>query len=184
MTTFISMISEVSTATLSNIATAIGMPVAILVFWRSVKKEREDREYGTYDDLDKCYREFLLICIDRLALGVYGADPSFDERGMTAFQQQQREILLLNLISILERAYIMHIKRSAPMRRQWCGWNSYIDDYCWAPSFARAWRDGLGIDFERGFVKFIDAKMKLIWPEYPKGPIESGGQMQPNVGES
>lgn len=32
MTTFISMISEVSTATLSNIATAIGMPVAILVF--------------------------------------------------------------------------------------------------------------------------------------------------------
>lgn len=110
MTTFISMISEVSTATLSNIATAIGMPVAILVFWRSVKKEREDREYGTYDDLDKCYREFLLICIDRLALGVYGADPSFDERGMTAFQQQQREILLLNLISILERAYIMHIK--------------------------------------------------------------------------
>jgi len=159
------MIESISMTFISELATALSLPLAVLVLWQSHVSTRRAQEYGTYDVLDEKYQDFLLLCFENLELGVYGAEPDFNEKSLGSDQAQQREILLLILISILERAYLMYRRRSKPMEKQWNGWNSYIDAYCASPSFARAWLGGLGVEFESEFVSFIERKINLKWPD-------------------
>ncbi len=56
---------------LSYIATILGIPLALLLFWDEKRKERRDREYGTYDALDNKYIEFLQLLLEYPHLDVY-----------------------------------------------------------------------------------------------------------------
>lgn len=48
---------------LSTIVSILGIPIAILVFVNEKRKERRDREYGTYHALDEKYLEYLGLCM-------------------------------------------------------------------------------------------------------------------------
>jgi hypothetical protein len=48
----------------SNIATILGIPIAIILFINEKRKERRDREYGTYNALDEKYLDYLKLCME------------------------------------------------------------------------------------------------------------------------
>ncbi|MGB5157786.1 hypothetical protein [Desulfobacterium sp. N47] len=44
---------------ITSVVTILGLPLAVLLFYLEKRKERRDREYGTYNALDDKYIYFL-----------------------------------------------------------------------------------------------------------------------------
>lgn len=147
------------------VATFIGFPLGVYTLYAMSRREARDAQYQTYDVLDNKYCRFLELCMQNLDLGVYGADLAFDSSRLSPEQKTRREILLLQLISILERAYLMMFREhSIPMRSQWHGWKEYMEDYSVSPAFARDWAD-LGRQFELGFQAFMNQLIARNFPD-------------------
>nr|WP_321409923.1 hypothetical protein [uncultured Carboxylicivirga sp.] len=85
----------------SSIVTILGLPLALYLFYNDKKKERKEREYGTYNALDDKYIHFLEMCLEKPELDVieYSKDECKNNK------ERQEQIMFLILISILERAF-------------------------------------------------------------------------------
>lgn len=138
---------------LSLIATTLGVPIAIAIFFNEKRKERRDREYGTYNALDDKYLDFLNLCLLNMDLGIYEkADKELSEE-----QQLRSNIIFDVLISILERAYLMYQGHSDQIRKsQWVGWNSYIEDWMNYNRFRIAWETLLNSQFDTNFIEYMN----------------------------
>lgn len=153
-------------------ATILGVPGAIIAYLNAKKlereqqvtsrrlemeqreKDREEREYGTYDALDNKYVEFLTLCLQYPELKINeGVDP--ENAGFTEAQQQQRQVILEILICTLERAYLMYNRHKSEIRtEQWRGWELYIEYWMTDKSFRSIWDDP---DFQRQYsASFVD----------------------------
>lgn len=142
----------------SYIVQLLGVPVAIMVFVAAKRKERLDRENGTYDALDAKYQEFLSICLQNPDLPIFDSG-KVTGVGLSDAQEHRLQIALCMLISILERAYLMYRDQRSELRRnQWTGWVGYIEDYCRMASFVRYW-PSLGVQFDSRFVQFVNEKV-------------------------
>jgi hypothetical protein len=120
---------------IEKITQLIGIPVAIIVYGLTKRRERLDREYATYDALDAQYIEYLELCLEHPELDV--ADVPVENDGPEA----RKELLVFSiLLSMMERAFLMYGEKSARIRReQWeKGWAAYIDDWCTRPKFMAA----------------------------------------------
>src|ERR1700744_455726 len=49
----------------------LGLPIAFIQYFRTKKKEKRDREYGTYNALDEKYLEFQKLCLDHPYLNIF-----------------------------------------------------------------------------------------------------------------
>jgi hypothetical protein len=139
----------------SGIVTILGLPLALYLFYNEKRKERKEREYGTYNALDDKYIHFLEMCLEKPELDVieYSVDTQFDKN------ERQEQILFLILISILERAFLMYNDQSTKIKeRQWLGWVEYMKDYCNKENFRKKWPE-LGPQFDKKFVGFMDSLM-------------------------
>lgn len=159
----------------AGLTTIIGIVVALITYIDAKRKEIRDREYGTYDALDRCYTDFLKMCFDKPELGVYGADEYLPDRERTFSGEHQlkRDILWLMLFSVLERAYLMHLDRSKVMERQWHGWDAFVTDHCRNPNFAIAWDDlgggrQDGQQLETQFIGYINKRLRDVQNEESK----------------
>ena len=56
---------------IAHIAAILGIPLALFLFYDEKRKERRDREYGTYNALDDKYIAFLQLCIEHPELNLY-----------------------------------------------------------------------------------------------------------------
>jgi len=139
---------------LSYVAILLGIPAGLCQYYRSVKKEQQDREYGTYNALDEKYLQFLTLCFKHPELDVFEV-PDAAPRPLDETQKKQELIALTMLISICERAFLMYSDQStAVKRRQWSGWDGFIREYCRRENFRRALaRAGGGFDL--GFEEYI-----------------------------
>jgi hypothetical protein len=139
---------------LVKITQLIGIPVGIIVYARNKRKERIDREYGTYDALDQKYIDYLKLCLANSDLDV--ADmPKTNVIALTAEQSHRQTIMFLILLSIMERAYIMYKDKSDAIRQsQWSGWNAYIQDWLKRGNFAAA-LPMLSTEFDVGFCAYL-----------------------------
>ena len=139
---------------LAKITQLVGIPIGIIVYALNKRRERLDREYGTYNALDEKYVDYLKLCLDNHDLDV--ADIPNARIGPLSPEQQHRELVMFSiLIAIMERAYLMYKDKSDAVRRaQWEGWNAYIVDWCHRPNFALA-APGLSQEFDRRFCKYL-----------------------------
>jgi hypothetical protein len=146
-------------AMLANIATFLGIPIALVVFFREKKRERLDREYGTYDALDQKYIEYLELCLKHPDLDVF--DIELKSKKLLTPKQQRRELILLTiLISNLERSFLMYQDQSSKLKRkQWSGWSTYIREWCRRENFRAAWQV-VGDQFDSDFTRFIESTIK------------------------
>jgi hypothetical protein len=138
---------------ISYIVTIFGLPLAVFLFYHERKKERKDREYGTYNALDDKYIHFLELCLERPELDVFDLpmEKNYDKK------KRQIQILYLILISVFERAYLMYRDQNNKIKQmQWVGWVEYIQNYCARESFRAEWPN-LGPQFDKKFVAFIDS---------------------------
>jgi len=148
---------------LSYLAVIIGIPFSIYIFYIEKKRERLDREYGTYNALDERYLQFLELCLENYDLDVF--DVPIENKRRNTQEQERKELILFSiLISIFERAFLMYRDQSTEIKKtQWEGWNHYMQDYCSRENFRRAWKIlGEGEQFEINFVNYMRSIIREI----------------------
>ena len=91
---------------LSYVSILVGVPVGLYQYYRTVKREQQDREYGTYNALDEKYLEFQQLCLEHPELNVFDV-PDSSPAHLSNTQQKQELIVFTMLFSIFERAYLM-----------------------------------------------------------------------------
>jgi hypothetical protein len=136
---------------LSKAVVILGLPIGSYQYFRTKRKEKRDREYGTYNALDLQYVEFQKLCLEHSDLNIFDiADnpaPVLD-----ALQQKKELILFTMLFSIFERAYLLYHR--SERSDQWAGWESYIQSYCERENFLHAWEIS-GKTFDSKFEAFM-----------------------------
>jgi hypothetical protein len=139
---------------LTNIATILGIPIAIIVFLNEKAKERKEREYGTYNALDEKYLEFLRLVMEYPELDMFDI-PLEKKTTLTPEQQIQQIAMFEILISLFERAALMYRDQSDEIKKtQWEGWNSYIEDWAKRTTFQELW-ERRGDQYEKEFVNYM-----------------------------
>jgi hypothetical protein len=114
---------------LSYVVTAIGLPLAIVVFLYEQKKERDNEEEEVYQLLSDNYQDFLKIALDHPDLRLFSAEPTPD---LTQEQREQMLIIFNMLVSLFERAYLLlYEPKMAPKAlRRWSSWEDYMREWC------------------------------------------------------
>ncbi len=143
----------------ARIASIAGIPVAIAVFVFNKSRERFDRRYGSYNNLDEKYLDYLKLCLQNPSLDVFDV-PLSSHRSRP--QDKRKELQMFSmLIAIFERAYLMHrnvIERLVTQRSQWKGWKSYMEDWTSRRNFRLAWKRLSG-QFDKRFESFINDQL-------------------------
>ena len=139
---------------INKLVVILGLPLAYFQFIRTKRKEKRDREYGTYNALDEKYLEFQKLCLQHPYLDVYDIpDPNPGE--LNEEQRKEELILLTMLFSIFERAFLLYSDQSSAIkRRQWIGWDDYIKSYCKRENFLKAWEIS-GNTFDTNFEAYM-----------------------------
>jgi hypothetical protein len=119
---------------LSYIVTAIGLPLAILVFLYEQKKERDGDEEAVYQLLSDNYQDFLKVALDNTDLRLFSAEETLE---LTKDQRERKLIVFNMLISLFERAYLLlyEDKMSSKQARRWSSWEDYMREWCRRPDF-------------------------------------------------
>ncbi|MGH2570459.1 MAG: hypothetical protein ACRDGR_04495 [bacterium] len=113
----------------SYVVTAVGLPLAIVVFFYEQNKERENEEETAYQQLSDSYTQFLKLVLEHpdLKLGSPQATPGLNE------EQRERMLLFFDmLVALFERAYLLIYEddMSEKQRRRWHSWEDYMRDWC------------------------------------------------------
>lgn len=119
---------------LSYVVTVVGLPLAILTYWREQRKERENEDEETYQLLSVAYADFLKLVMENpdLQLRSRRAGPH-----LTPEQQERRQVVFEMLVSLFERAYLLAYDddMDEKQRRRWHSWDDYMREWCRRPDF-------------------------------------------------
>lgn len=149
---------------LSKVIIILGFPIAYLQFIRAKRKEKRDREYGTYNALDEKYLEFQRLCLQYPYLNVFDI-PDTEPNELNGMQKKEELILYTMLFSIFERAYLLYSdQRSKIKKKQWVGWETYIRGYCMRQNFLDAWKIS-GLTFDTDFEEYMNSLIEEFSPK-------------------
>ncbi|MGB3343932.1 MAG: hypothetical protein WBA61_08480 [Aequorivita sp.] len=138
------------------VITIFGVPVAIFLFFTEKRRERLDREHGTYSTLDDKYIEFLKICLEHSELGIYDTNDVKNQE-FTNEQNTQRKIIFEILICLFERAFLMyHDQHDTIKKRQWSGWSSYMKNWMENEAFQILWIDFFNSQYDSKFLEYMN----------------------------
>ena len=157
---------------LQNIIFIVGIPIGLIQFVIASRKEIRDREYGTYDALDQKYLDFQKFCFDNPNLDIFDiADKQ--PKVLTPQEEKQEMIAFIMLYKLFERAFLMYRNQSSGIKKkQWIGWQSYIDDYLERTNFQKYLPNMLGqydIEFDKYIYNRIqEKKFDYTLPEWAK----------------
>ena len=152
-------ISETSQV-FANISTALGIPLAIYLFYQDRKREAREREYLAYDSLDSNYIEYLKLCLDNPNLDVFDIPIKKTEELFS--EQERREVIMFGILfSVLERAFLMYEDESTGIKiRRRAEWEKYIvNDWIPRENFRKMWRIQ-GEGYHPGFVRYMNSILR------------------------
>jgi hypothetical protein len=133
----------------------VGVPVAIALFFVTKRRERLEREYGTYNSLDEKYIDYLKVCLEHPHLDVFDL-PMPNYKATPEKEWEELQVFSM-LIAILERAYLLYRDKSRSVRfLQWSGWQKYMRDWAARPNFIRAWQELKG-EFDGDFEVYLNS---------------------------
>lgn len=140
---------------LGNLVIILGFPLAYFQYLVAKRREKRDREYGTYNALDEKYLEFQRLCLERPYLNIFDI-PDDNPKPLTDVEKKEELILYTMLFSIFERAFLLYSdQKSYIKKKQWVGWDSYIKSYCKRAEFISAWKIS-GNTFDSDFEEFME----------------------------
>ena len=146
---------------LSKIVVILGLPLAYVQYLRTKRKEKRDREYGTYNALDEKYLEFQKLCLDHPYLDIFDIEDESPKK-LDAKQKKEELILFTMLFSIFERAYLLYSDQNSNIKKkQWSGWDSYIKSYCARDAFLEAWKKS-GSTFDTDFERYMETNFSNL----------------------
>jgi hypothetical protein len=119
---------------LSYIVTAVGLPLAIIVFLYEQHKERDNEEEEVYQLLSDNYQDFLKITLDNPDLRLFSADKT---PTLTETERERMLIVFSMLVSLFERAYLLLYEEhmSGRQERRWASWEDYMREWCQRSDF-------------------------------------------------
>ena len=154
---------------LSSATVLIGFPIAIYQYIRAKRREQFDREYQTYNSLDDKYMAYQKMCLENPELDIFDYSDVTPTQ-LTDVQEKKQLIAFTMLISLFERAYILYNDHSPDFRkRQWTGWEEYIEGFCKRKNFVNAWERS-GEMFDTKFQAYMDKKIEELKLSLPQGP--------------
>ncbi len=146
---------------ISKIVVILGLPLAFIQYRITKKKERRDREYGTYNALDEKYIEYQELCLQYPYLNIFDI-PDKKPAELDDKQKKEELILFTMLFSIFERAYLLYSDQYSNIKlKQWSGWDAYIKSFCQRTNFLEAWNTS-GSTFDTEFEKYMKEVIKSI----------------------
>ncbi len=104
----------------SYVVTIVGLPLAILVFVREQRRERQNDQEEIYQRLSDDYTSFLKLALDNADLHLLrkqGAEPLLTD------DQRERKYTLLNILVYEDRM-------DRQTRRLWLSWEDYMREWC------------------------------------------------------
>ncbi|PSB16078.1 hypothetical protein C7B76_12305 [filamentous cyanobacterium CCP2] len=135
----------------TNIATILGIPVGIYVYYVSKKKERELREFEIYDKLDERFIDYLKLCFENPELDIFeipletlphtSLEDSLDTSEINGVidKRNRKEIIAYTiLISIFERYYISSMRQENKVDAL-SAWEAYMELWFTRSHFRAAW---------------------------------------------
>lgn len=119
---------------LSYIVTVVGLPFAIVVFLWQERKERENEDEATWQQLSDAYIDFLEIVLANPDLKLRSQTATPD---LTGEQRERMWVIHDMLISLFERAYLLAYEdgMDEKQRRRWHSWEDYMREWCRRPDF-------------------------------------------------
>ena len=150
------------------LSTLIGVPL----FYYERRRERGQREHGTYLQVHANYLDYLKLCLENPDADVWENHPC--KRPASDAEKEdiarKQSILFSYFVSMAEQAFIAYENcSSGPRARQWEGWVAYIDDNFRHPPFRAAWAEQ-GRQFDSAFLRFMTARFELTKGGVPSDP--------------
>ena len=119
---------------LSYVVTVVGLPFAIGVFLYEQRKERENEEEATWQQLSDAYIDFLEVVLANpdLKLRTQASTPNLSDE-----QRERMAVIFDMLISLFERAYLLAYEpdMAEKERRRWHSWEDYMREWCQREDF-------------------------------------------------
>lgn len=146
---------------LSYIATVVGIPVAVVIYWLDQKKGRLAEQWEIDDQLNAEYNDIIDRLIDSPELDCH--DQPFTDEALAKRQYHVYE----KLIGVFERAYIrLADERDPALKRMWNSWQDYISEWLARPNFRNALDDLLKGE-DKSFIRYMRARVKDITTAVP-----------------
>jgi hypothetical protein len=113
---------------LSYVVTVVGLPFAIGIFLYEQRKERENEEEATWQQLSDAYIDFLEVVLANTDLKLRS------QRAVELSEEQrERQLVIFDmLIALFERGYLLawEPQMSAKQARRWHSWEDYMREWC------------------------------------------------------
>lgn len=138
---------------LSYAATIIGIPMAILIYYKDRIKERKIREKEVLFIHYSLYVDYLKICLSYPELNVY-ISPFLKDKSS---ESERKELIVFEILfTYLESAYLYYKDLSDDIKlNRWDGWVGYIKDFSKQQNFVKAWQMSEG-QWDKDFMKFMN----------------------------
>lgn len=138
---------------LSYVVTVVGLPFAIAVYFLDQRKERENEEEATWQQLSDAYIDFLEVVLAHPDLRLRSQDSTPD---LTDEQRERMWVIFDMLISLFERAYLLAYQpdMDEKARRRWHSWEDYMREWCRRQDFRARLPDLLSGE-DPGFSAYI-----------------------------
>lgn len=143
------------------VALSIAGPLALIGYLNGKKKDQEEREYKTYDELDRKFFEYQKLALEYYDLDILDIpnnDPSlaFDKK------RKQEQVAFAILFSLFERAYLMFSRQSDTFKKkQWSGWKHFLNDFIRRDSIRTAWQHSKST-YDTEFQAFMDSRIAQL----------------------
>ena len=81
---------------LQYVSVILGIPIVLVQYISSSRKERQDKEYETYNALDEKFIDYLKLCLDHPNLDIF--DLSDKKLNELVKNQSKEEIIILTIL--------------------------------------------------------------------------------------
>lgn len=137
----------------SYLVTVVGLPLAIGVFVRDRRRERQSDEEEMFLRLSDEYADFMKLVIANADLRLLSPAASGE---LSEEQRERKQALFAILVSLFERAYVLvyEDRMTRQQARLWQSWADYMHEWCAREDFREA-LPGLLQGEDPGFVATI-----------------------------
>lgn len=148
------------------ITLSIAGPLALIEYMKARKRDRAEKEYETYHELDNRFLDYQKLALEHYDLDILdvpNSDPSL------AFDKKRKQEMVAHsiLFALFQRAYLMFSSQTEIFKdKQWSGWKLFLDVFIRRESVRTAWQL-CKTTYDIEFQAFMDAKIAAIPPKLP-----------------
>jgi hypothetical protein len=137
----------------ADVATALGIPIAVVAFLVDRRRERKKRDRETYRALADEYSRYLTLLLQN----PNASTPETDWiKSNSASPDLQQQLLIQVAINMIQTAHHLYVQCSDRLQKtQWPGWREYLEDWCKVPAFVEMWEADLVDQYDAEFQKEV-----------------------------